>query len=153
MGPPILYLTHTRPGVQSVSKRMASLTLGGRPDKSSARLLTLLPWVPNTPRCRHRCFRHLHGWAPFQLRGDESCPTRFCLRGQSCSKLSGFPTPTLLAKMKEGKGTVTPLLREANALSLWYSLPDWPWYEAGFYQSTSKDFNVNLMGLKLTASS
>ena len=26
--------------------------LGGRPDKSSARLLTLLPWVPTTPRCR-----------------------------------------------------------------------------------------------------
>lgn len=124
MRPPILSLTHTRLGVQSVSQRMASLTLGGRPNQLSARLLTLLPWVPTTPRCRHKRFQQLHGWSPFQLCGDEFCPTRFCPRGQSCSKLSGFPNPTLGAKMKEGKGAVTPLLREAIPLTLSYSLPN-----------------------------
>ena len=40
MGPP-----HTRLGVQSVSKRMASLTLGGRPNRLSARLNH--SWIPD----------------------------------------------------------------------------------------------------------
>lgn len=67
----------------------------------------------------------LHEWFPIQLHGDESCPTRSLPSRPELLKADRLPPPRLLlAKMKEAKGTVMPLLREASPLSLPYSLPN-----------------------------
>lgn len=128
------------------------ITLGGRPNGLSARPLTLLPWVPTTPRCRHKRFQQLHG-GPLPTLWRRVLPHTLLPSRPELLKAVRVSHPDSGAKMKEDKGAVTPLLREAIPLTLSYSLPNQPWCEAGFYQTRSKDLDVNLMRLKLTASS
>lgn len=104
-----------------------------------------LPWVPTTPSWRHKSFRQLHRWLSLPPSWRLVLLYTLLLSRPETLKAVSLLLLTLilLAKVKEGKDVIKPLLREAIPLSLFYILPNESWDETSFYQAKSKNPDAN----------
>ena len=112
--PDIISDTHEAGGPERIS-------LGGRPNRLSARPLTLLLWCQLHPAADRR-FQQLHG-GPLPALWRRVLPHTLLPSRPELLRAVRLSHPDSGAKMREGKGAVTLLLREAIPLTLSYSLP------------------------------